>query len=104
MGFIIPHRDMIESRKNFPKVALGSRIPPILSEISANGKKTEKVLTIKDFREIKITFDGISQPLKIKTEQMKMYKFIYIERRKKNVLIEFNNQTKKLSGVGSPNI
>lgn len=54
-----------------------------------------KSFKVKKDSEIKIYFDYSNKPVNVKREQMKEYKFIYISKRNKKFVIEFNNGTKK---------
>ncbi|MGV1012918.1 MAG: hypothetical protein ACOYBS_10750 [Flavobacterium sp.] len=49
--------------------------------------------------ELSIYFDKIKEPLKITKEQMKLYKYVYIEKHKHKVIVEFNNGHKDLGSM-----
>lgn len=68
------------------------------SLMPADKKYITKAFKVNKSSDIMIYFEDIRKPLKITKEQMKDYKFIYIEKKKRKVLIEFNNGTKNFYG------
>lgn len=48
---------------------------------------------------LKIYFADIKKPLFIKSSQMKLYKYVYIEKKKNKVTVEFNNGHKDLGSL-----
>lgn len=72
-------------------VLFDSIIPPPRKNIT-------KVFKVNINSNITIHFDDIKKPLHITKEQMKNYKFIYIEKDNKKVTVDFNNGTKNYDG------
>lgn len=73
-------------------------------KISTNGYTTAEVLKVKNSSNIEIKFDGINESVKINTEQIKNYKYVYVEKKNRKVIVEFNNNSKTLEGKWkSPN-
>ena len=68
------------------------------NKISTNGYQTAEVVKVKNSSNIEINIEGINKPVKIKTDQIKIYKFIFIEKKNRKVKVEFNNNMKKLEG------
>lgn len=68
------------------------------SLISTDNKKITKTFKINKNFNVQIYIEGIKQSLNLTKEQMKDYKFIYIEKNKKKVVVEFNNGTKNFDG------
>lgn len=56
-----------------------------------------KAFKVNKNSKILIYFEGIKKPLEISNEQMKNYKFIYLEKKKSKIIVEFNNSTKKFN-------
>ena len=73
-------------------------------KISTNGYTTAEVVKVKNNSNIEIRFDRISKSVKINTEQIKNYKYVYVEKKNSKIVVEFNNNTKTLEGkLKSPN-
>lgn len=66
--------------------------------LSSTDTRFTKVIKISSLSQIRIQFDAFKKPLVLSPEQMKNYKFIYLEKKKNYVLIEFNNSTKTFNG------
>jgi hypothetical protein len=64
--------------------------------ITTNDTGKAKVLKVDKNTKITITFKDIKKVLQINEAQMKLYKYIYIEKNKKKFVIEFNNGHKDL--------
>jgi len=64
------------------------------SNISTKENGIAEVIKVKINSEINIFLDKSKRPLKITSEQMKLYKNIYVEKNKKEVIVEFNNGQK----------
>lgn len=48
-----------------------------------------------------IYFEGITKPLEIDYEKKKLYKYVYLEKQNKKVVIEFNNGYKEIGPMPS---
>lgn len=67
-------------------------------KISTNDYRTAEVLKVKNSLNIEIKFEGIVKPVKITPEQMRIYKYIYVERKSRKIIVEFTNNAKSLEG------
>lgn len=70
----------------------------LFDSVISTGDKIAKTFKINQNSNVIIYFEDIKKTLTLTKEQMKNYKFIYIEKNKKEVLVEFNNGTKNFDG------
>ena len=73
-------------------------------KISTNGYRVAEVIKVKMNSNIEIYLEGISKQVKISAKQYRNYKYIYVEKNNRKIVVEFNDSSKSLKGKwNSPN-